>query len=613
MIRPTLQALAAVAISIALCGCTTTRRPAAGATAAPAPELAKAEALLQKGDATAAMIACIDLARVDPDMPGLEDLQHKVLTKLEEERAARAAVRSSMVSQRMGTDLMRHKDIPDTYGLRRSTNGAAGSLRTPEKAMQKALQKKVTLHLDNVDLANFILTLGDSEKINIVADNLTSDKTVTIHAQETPLSEILDYVARNMGIAFYLGDNIIWATPQEQSKQGLPMEIRMYRLRKGIDGSLSAAGNGNAAASDAENIKIVQAIQRFVPQPEGSDLLFDDRSHALIVKNTVENLAKVEDLIETLDVCPPQTLIEARFISTDVTDLRELGIDWILKDPLRVSESFHRNQTQINAGNVVEFSPLANAAKGLNLTYEGVLTDPKFQAVLHALEKTGKSQTLSVPKVTTVNNRIATIRVGEDFRYYDEYNVQSTPSQVVGTGGNTVYSSILVPVGSPKLEQLGIELKVRPSVGADMSSITLQLLPEISEFVRYEFYEVGNGNNNQNNAATNGTSVVKLPIFRRSRIETEVIVQSGETVVMGGLITSAESKKKDRVPVLSYLPLIGLLFQNDVVDNTQKNLLIFVTATLISERGENLIPLAPARPAAATPAPAPAAAVTKDK
>jgi type II secretory pathway component GspD/PulD (secretin) len=65
--------------------------------------------------------------------------------------------------------------------------------------------------------------------------------------------------------------------------------------------------------------------------------------------------------------------------------------------------------------------------------------------------------------------------------------------------------------------------------------------------------------------------------------------------------------------VLSYLPLIGLLFQNDVVDNTQKNLLIFVTATLISERGENLNPLAPARPAAATPAPAPAAAVTKDK
>jgi type IV pilus assembly protein PilQ len=612
MIRPTLQALAAVAISIALCGCTTTRRPAAGATAAPAPELAKAEALLQKGDATAAMIACIDLARVDPDMPGLEDLQHKVLTKLEEERAARAAVRSSMVSQRMGTDLMRHKDIPDTYGLRRSTNGAAGSLRTPEKAMQKALQKKVTLHLDNVDLANFILTLGDSEKINIVADNLTSDKTVTIHAQETPLSEILDYVARNMGIAFYLGDNIIWATPQEQSKQGLPMEIRMYRLRKGIDGSLSAAGNGNAAASDAENIKIVQAIQRFVPQPEGADLMFDDRSHVLIVKNTVENLAKVEDLIETLDVCPPQVLIEARFISTDVTDLRELGIDWILNGPYVVTGSEDLPRAQVNGSSTgvigqdgsIGFTPSAkNSSLGLNMSYQGLLTDPAFKAVLHALEKTGKTHTLSVPKVTTVNNRVATIRVGQDFLYFEQWDTR----QIQTSNGVFV---VVYPSGTPTREPTGIELKVQPSVGADLSSITLQLRPEISEFDHYENFPVNNGDSFTNNA---GAGMVRLPIFRRSKIETEVVVHSGETVVMGGLIDSVEIKGKEKVPFLGSIPLIGLLFQSDTVDNTQENLLIFVTATLISERGENLIPLAPARPAAATPAPAPAAAVTKDK
>ena len=128
-----------------------------------------------------------------------------------------------------------------------------------------------------------------------------------------------------------------------------------------------------------------------------------------------------------------------------------------------------------------------------------------------------------------------------------------------------------------------------------MSSITLQLLPEISEFVRYETYEVGagnGGNNGQNSTTTtNGTSTVKIPIFRRSKIDTEVIVQSGETVVMGGLITSSESKHKDKIPFLASIPLIGLLFQNDLTDNDQKNLLIFVTATIISERGENLIPM----------------------
>jgi type II secretory pathway component GspD/PulD (secretin) len=590
--------LAVFLIAASLAGCTTTQGPVTKGPPASAPALAKADSLFQKGDFTGAMLECVDLARENPDLPGLESLQQRVMARLEEQRATRAAARDATTVKRMATDLARQKDIPDTYGLRRTVTGQSASLRTPGNPMQKAMQKKVTVHLDNVDLNNFILTMGASEKINIVSDNLNNQKTLTLHADQVPLAEILDYVSRNMGIAFFIGENIIWATSQNQGPPAIPMETRMYRLHKGIDGKFDAAASD--AAVDATPIE--QAIRRFVPQPDGSDLLFDQKSHALIVKNTIENLARVEDIIETLDVCPPQVLIEARFISTGVTDLRELGIDWVLNSPYVVMGSDDHPRTQINSGGTVGFTPPANAAQGLNVTYEGLLTDPMFKAVIHALEKTGKARTLSVPKVTTVNNRVASIRVGEDFRYYDEYDIQSTPSQVTGTAGNTVYSSVLVPVGTPKLEKLGIELKVRPSVGADMSSVTLQLLPEISEFVRYETYEVAAGNATPNGTVTNGTSTVKLPIFRRSKIETEVIVQSGETVVMGGLITSAESKRKEKVPFLASIPLLGLLFQNDMTDQEQKNLLIFVTATIISERGENLIPLAPPKAAGNPPA-----------
>ncbi len=597
MMRNLSRILAVLLIVAGLSGCTTTFEPGADETEADvSPQLAKAEGLFEKGDFTGAMLECVDLAQENPDLAGLESLQQRIMTELEAQRAARAAARVATTAKRMTTDLARQKDIPDTYGLRRNSNGQSGSLRTPGNAMQKVLQKKVTVHLDRVDLANFILTMGASEKVNIVADSLASDKTVTIHADQVPLSEILDYVSRNLGIAFYVGDNIIWATPQEQSRSGIPMETRMYRLRKGIDGKLGTGEDLQADDAAEDNTPIVLAIQRFVPQPEGADLLFDRKSHALIVKNTTENLTRVEDIIETMDVCPPQILIEARFISTGVTDLRELGIDWVLNSPYVITDKGGRPRTQINSGATAGFSTPVNASQGLNMTFEGLLTDPMFKAVIHALEKTGQARTLSVPKVTTINNRVASIRVGEDFRYYDEYDVQSIPSQITGQAGNTVYSSILVPVGTPKMEELGIELKVRPSVGADMSSITLQLFPEIAEFVRFEFYEVGTGGGSSTGtAATNGTSTVKLPIFRRSKIETEVIVQSGETVVMGGLITSSEAKRKEKVPFLSSIPLLGLLFQNDLVDNDQKNLLIFVTATIISERGENLVPLASAR------------------
>jgi len=598
MIQKTSQILSIFLVVAGLSGCMTTHEPGPAAVAkAPAPQLAKAEGLFQKGDYTGAMLECVDLAQKNPDLAGLESLQQRVMAELEAQRAARAAARAAVTVNRMTTDVTRQKDLPDTYGLRRTVNGQTAPLRTPGNAMQKALAKKVTVHLDNVDLTNFILTIGASEKINIIADSLANTKTLTLHAEQVPLSEILDYVSRNLGIAFFIGENIIWATPQDQAKSGIPMETRMYQLRKGIDGELNTGTEVKVEKPGEDNTPIVQAIKRFVTQSEGADLLYDKKSHALIVKNTVENLARVEDIIETLDVCPPQVLIEARFISTGVTDLRELGIDWVLNSPLTITKSGGKRQSQINMGATSGFTPPVNAAQGLNMTYEGLLSDPMFKAVIHALDKTGKARTLSVPKVTTVNNRTASIRVGDDFRYYDEYSIQSIPSQVAGNSGNTVYSSQLVPVGSPKLEELGIELKVRPSVGADMSSITLQLLPEISEFVRYETYEVGAGGNSGQNgtSATNGTSTVKLPIFRRSKIDTEVIVQSGETVVMGGLITSSESKHKDKIPFLASIPLIGLLFQNDLTDTDQKNLLIFVTATIISDRGENLVPLASAQ------------------
>ena len=259
------------------------------------------------------------------------------------------------------------------------------------------------------------------------------------------------------------------------------------------------------------------------------------------------------------------------------------------------------NRTQINPTDpeaIVGFTPFASQAQGLNLTYQGVLTDPMFTAVLHALETTGDSRTLSVPRITTVNNSPALIRIGEDFRYFEEYDVVETLSGTTSEGRDT-YIAQQVPVGTPTLEELGITLDVTPSVGADMTSITLRILPEISDFLRWEYWEVGttrggSARNNNNDSvqatATNVTSSIKLPIFQRSTLETEVVTRSGETVVMGGLIRSVESRSLEKVPILGDVPWLGRLFRHDTVEEKKQNLLIFVTGTILSETGETLVP-----------------------
>jgi type IV pilus assembly protein PilQ len=552
------------------------------------PSLVKAEALFAQEHYTDALIECIDLAREDEIMPGLSELRNRIMVKLNERRSVAAGHRSASTYKRMDVDVDQRKHVPETYGLKRTVEGESGSLLSASTPMEQALDRKVTVHLDGVNLDDFILAIGSSEDVNIIADGLDATGTMTVHAEGVPLSEILDYVSRNLGIAFYVGENIIWATKRDQGLPAVPLETRVYRLRKGI--------SGDELGEDVEKIDIVEAIERFIPEVEGSDRLFNKKAHVLIVKDTRQNLAKIEEIIESLDVCPPQVLIEARFISTSVADLRELGIDWLLNSPLAVTEKrVLRNgveatetHTQVDTGAAIEFVPFAGAAQGMNFTYQGLLTDPMFQAVLHALDVSGKSRTLSVPKITTVNNKPAQIRIGEDFRYFQEYDIQSVPSDVTSEG-STVYSSVLVPVGLPQLEELGIQLDVTPSVGADMGSITLHMVPEISEFVRYEHYEIGSGNSSDD--TTNATSLVKLPIFRRSKIETELIVQSGETVVMGGLISSTESKTRNAVPILSSIPLVGRLFRHDGVEESKQNLLIFVTASILSERGESLIPM----------------------
>jgi type II secretory pathway component GspD/PulD (secretin) len=599
---PSINSLLSFFVVVAFLVCSTScRTPAVAAKPKANAELAAAEAHLVAGRYTDALNACIDMARTNPLTPGLPELQNRVMTKLTEVRAREAALAAAQAHSRSEVDVDTRKRIPSSYGLDRFVEGQTNSLRSLPNSMEQILRKPVSIHLDGVGLKDFIMAVAASDNINIITDGAIGEGSLTLHAEKVPLVEILDYVSRNLGVTFFVGENIIWATASAPAEAGPPLETRIYRLRKGLSGDELESGEAD----------IVKIIGQFVPPGTGAQLLFNRKAHVLIAKNTRENLHKIEALIDTLDVCPPQVLIEARFMTLGVNDLRELGIDWIIDSPIGVTtETVLRNGTPVRAdrtqiagrsgagGPSIGFPHLENDQYGLNFTYQGLLTDPMFRAVVHAIEMSGRSRTLSVPRVTTVNNRPAMIRIGQDFRYFDEYDVQSIPSQN-SNQGSTTYMSVLVPRGAPKLEKLGIELNVTPSVGADARTITLRTMPKITEFVRYEYYQTANdtAGNNVNNANTGTTStngvagMVKLPIFSTREIDTELIVQSGETIVMGGLVSSAEGKTESKVPFLSSIPLVGRLFRTDTVSQKQENLLIFVTATILSDRGENLLPL----------------------
>lgn len=587
---------------LAAAGCLSSRLEKIQADAAVSnPALAAIEQLFVAQRYSDALIKCNDLARADPYMPGLAELRRRVVDAYLAERAGLAQIRAEPAMAALAVDVAEHQHVPETYGLKLRIEGEEAPLLTESSSMEKVLDLPVTLHFTNLPLPALVSAIGAAANVNIIVDSdLGGDaasKTLAVDADDVPLSEILHYVSRNLGVAFYAGQNIIWVTKQTSQPELVPMETRIYRLRKGL--SLDQDG------VNAEN-NIIKAIEMFVPMGggDGSAVLLDRDTHTLIVKNTREQLKKVEQIIDELDRTPPQVLIEARFISADVNDLRELGIDWeigsipvtkraVLADGKRVEKT----RTQLGGGEVVNFQDFPNQSEGLNLTYQGVLTAPKFEAVLHALESSQKTKTLSVPRITAVNNSPANIHVGETFLYWTEFE-PITVQSYEDDSGRIHTEDRMAPVGSPQEKPLGITLDVTPTVGHDLKTITLSLQPRIDQFVRYEEQMVAatpqaawNDVRAGGAQATNDFALLRLPIFREQRMETKVIVQSGETVVLGGLITTVEGTKIDKVPILGSLPIIGHLFRHESKDELSQNLLVFVTATIISQRGEHLVPV----------------------
>ena len=617
-------------------GCAVT--PPAGDTPAEkaySPALLRARAMFDQGRLSDAIVAVSEIARMDPLAPGLVELEADIMQALTDARRSAADRRSPISAARMADEMLEQEIVPATYRTRRNIRGEVSSIRSAPTKMQEALKKNVTVHLDGVDLAAFAAQIASTEGINIVADGDLSGPTLTIHAEDTPLIEVLDYVGRNLGVVFSVGDNLIWATASQSDSPSLPLETRIFHLRKGLVGDelvrpnasgtggggggggggglgglagmlggrsqISASAGPRLNSGEASNPTLLDVLSRFVPQPDGADMAFSDKAHVLLVRNTRENLALCEDLIEALDVVPPQILIEARFVSTSVTDLSELGLDWVLNNNYVVAGGPRttNRRLRVNEGGSISGTAFENAIGG-NFTFQGVLTDPQFTAVLHVLESSGTTRTLSVPRVTALNNRPAYIRIGEDFRYYEEYDLEDYED--TDANGNRVTRNKLVPQGTPTLEELGIELTATPSVGADLRTINLALVPEISSFVKWEYYEAAgdsssssssssDSENDPDSLVSGGTGLVKLPVFSRRHIETDVIVQSGETVILGGLITSTRQKIREGVPFLSSIPFVGQLFRHDTVNEDRQNLIIFVTATLISDRGEELVPI----------------------
>lgn len=464
--------------------------------------------------------------------------------------------------------------------------------------------------------------------VNIVLklDQAAASQTVTIDLANLPLREALSYITNLANLKFKVEPYAVLIVPLNEPTDTLI--TKEYRVPPGfITTTPSGAGGGGnfgggAARSTAKDFLESQGVQF----PPGASANFLASSSRLIVRNTQENLDLVDALVESsTGAVPSQVEIESKFVEISQNNLKELGFDWLLGQfALGNSGVFGSGGTSGNQFNAtataaggtpyypflypgtdipVGVNPVtagnrsgqtaisANALDGLLfgspvgpaagvLALAGVFTNPQFQVVLRALNQKKGIDVLSAPKVTTKSGSSATVEIIREFRYPSEYEPPQIP-QTTGTGTQPITPATPTTF---EMKPTGVRLEVEPTVGSDNYTIDLRLVPEVTEFEGFINY----GSPIRNRGIVVSENVINYPVFSERKVETSVSIYDGQTVVLGGLMREDVQKVNDKTPILGDIPLAGTLFRSQADQHIKRNLVIFVTATLMDPAGQPL-------------------------
>ena len=410
-----------------------------------------------------------------------------------------------------------------------------------------------------------------------------------------------------------------------------------------VDPFAAPSSGGSSGPSANEE---VEALQNFFQSAgvnfdlSGASLAFDGEQ--LIVTQTRRNLERMRTILRNYNEVK-QVEIEAKFLEVSQNDLEEVGFGWsasggkqflvdMESDPpgapvfdqygdpsydfakgrqfitqgRTLNDTFTTGSDQSSiriqrgtGGNPLLFpnSPpdlssvidLASTANSLFTASGWTVNGYEVDFALRALARKTGSDLMSAPKVTVLSGKRASITVAQELRYPESYGDIESQVSSGGGGGNSSSggSSISITAGTPQdfvTRNVGVEMSVTPNVEND-DTISLILEPRVTEFegfVEYGGPSVALG--------TDGTVVTVpagfyQPIFSTRELSTEVTIFDGATVVMGGLTRDEVKTVNDRVPILGDLPGVGRLFRSEGETRQKRNLLIFITANLVSPGG----------------------------
>jgi len=397
---------------------------------------------------------------------------------------------------------------------------------------------RVSLDVQGADIYTVLRSISEYSGVNIVMGyDVRSQVTepVAFHLENVAWGDALEMVLRSSHLWYREEAGIIRVDLEKNIRDEDLNRDSAQRQLEAVMPLTTRIVNVIYADAGELKISVIKSLS------DRGMIEHDDRTNSLVVTDIPHRVESTVEMIQHLDSQTPQVEIVAKLIEVDARYSRDLGVFWGVSN---------LNGGGASGGIATGSNSVVDPAGVVKI---GVVKDwGSVNAVLSALEQENKANIISNPRITTVNNRLARILVG-----------QKIPLIVLDEAGNSI----------TQLTTIGITLEVRPHIN-DNNNITLDMHPEVSDL--------------SSQATVQGGVIINT-----SEADTRVMVGNGETAVIGGLIRSNEATLERGVPILKDIPILGgLFFKGTSVKKEKRELLIFVTPRIVNsfasgEVGEN--------------------------
>lgn len=456
---------------------------------------------------------------------------------------------------------------------------------------------RITFAFENADIKKVIDTIAKISGANIVVAPEVKGE-ITLRLKNIPWRDTLDAAVKTLGFVVVEEDRgILRVVPASNIQLDLVTEaiaLRYVRPKSAYVPFLNSEYVENRGTAQKLNkgeydFTLLQALQRMITPNIGS-LDYDNDQNWILIKDTRPVVDEVKRIIEMIDIEPAQVYLDVKFVTTTNDDVLDIGISpggsgysaslglgaIPTRLPFDLGAGGWDDSIIANSGGIGPFTdPLLNdgAETTLPNVVFGTLDFTQVTATLRLLKKDARSEITQAPKIVAMDHQTATIFVGEAVRY-----AQSRVEQ--GQAGGLL---LALEEGDDSPVNVGFQLLATPHVVPGTDKVVLEVIPQRTALTGtgaassvapagFDIFQVGTGGD---------SGTIALPRVSSSTIATKVLLRSGQTAVLGGLVSRTQTETEIKLPLLGDIPVLGYLFKNRSTQDQKSNLIVFITPSLI--------------------------------